>query len=242
MLRRLATLGVIFLGCCLGGPIPANNLFAQGAIRAELPNDVMLSRLGLQRAWWAQAAIDPLQDRVKHLMADEQVTVIQSITGLVTVVDNANGRRLWSVQVGDPHELRFAAVTNERLVLIISGTQLYGLDKRTGNVAWQVDVPTAASAPPGMDDERAYVGSVNGTVYAYDLKFLDGITKNPRLAKDAFKSLKWQYKTVLGLSIRRLAPEPSSSSRVPMLRFTALPPSNASCSFNSRRTSRSPRR
>jgi outer membrane protein assembly factor BamB len=195
MLRRLATLGVIFLGCCLGGPILANNLFAQGALRAELPNDVVLSRLGLQRAWWAQAAIDPLQDRVKHLMADEQVTVIQSITGLVTVVDNANGRRLWSVQVGDPHELRFAAVTNERLVLIISGTQLYGLDKRTGNVAWQVDVPTAASAPPGMDDERAYVGSVNGTVYAYDLKFLDGITKNPRLAKDAFKSLKWQYKT-----------------------------------------------
>src|SRR5580692_1933645 len=155
MLRRLATLGAIFLACCLGDDVLANKLFAQGAVRAELPNEVMLSRLGLQRAWWAQAAIDPLQDRVKHVMADEQVTVVQSITGLVTVLDNANGRRLWSVQVGDPHELRFAAVTNERLVLVISGTQLYALDKRTGNVAWQVSVPTAASAPPGMDDERA---------------------------------------------------------------------------------------
>jgi outer membrane protein assembly factor BamB len=195
MLRRVATLGAIFLGCCLGDVVLANKLFAQGAIRAELPNDIMLGRLGLQRAWWSQAAIDPLQDRVKYLMADEQVTVAQSITGLVTVLDNANGRRLWSVQVGDPHELRFAAVTNERLVLVISGTQLYALDKRTGNVAWQVQVPTAASAPPGMDDERAYVGSVNGTIYAYDLKFLDGVTKNPRLAKDAFKALKWQYKT-----------------------------------------------
>ena len=87
------------------------------------------------------------------------------------------------------------SVTNERLVIVISGTQMYGLDKRTGDVAWQVDIPTAASAPPGMDDARAYVGSVNGTVYAYDLKFLDQISKNPLLAKDAFKSLKWQYKT-----------------------------------------------
>ena len=133
------------------------------------------------------------------MAADEQVTVIQSITGLVTVFDNANGHRMWSVQIGDPQELRFAAVTNERLVIVISGTQMYGLDKRTGDVAWQVDIPTAASAPPGMDDARAYVGSVNGTVYAYDLKFLDQISKNPLLAKDAFKSLKWQYKTGRGL-------------------------------------------
>jgi outer membrane protein assembly factor BamB len=72
---------------------------------------------------------------------------------------------------------------------------MYGLDKRTGNVAWQVDIPTAASASPGMDDSRAYVGSVTGAIYSFDLKFLDQITKNPLLAKDSFKSLKWQYKT-----------------------------------------------
>jgi outer membrane protein assembly factor BamB len=195
MSRRPTTLGAILFICCLGSNLLAQNVFAQGSLRAELPSDVMLGRLGLQRAWWAQSSIDPLQDRVKDLLADEQVTVVQSKTGLVTVFDNANGRRMWSVQIGDPNELHFAPVTNERLVLIISGTLMYGLDKRTGNVAWQVNIPTAASAPPGTDDLRAYVGSVNGAVYAYDLKFLDGITKNPLLARDAFKSLKWQYKT-----------------------------------------------
>jgi outer membrane protein assembly factor BamB len=195
MSRRPTALGATILFCCLGSNFLSQNLFAQGSLRAELPSDVMLGRLGLQRAWWAQASIDPLQDRVNHLLADEQVTVVQSRTGLVTVFDNANGRRMWSVQIGDPNELHFAPVTNERLVLIISGTLMYGLDKRTGNVAWQVGIPTAASAPPGMDDLRAYVGSVNGAVYAYDLKFLDQITKNPLLSKDAFKSLKWQYKT-----------------------------------------------
>lgn len=194
MSRRPTTLCAVFLCSCLGGSLFATPLFAQG-LRAELPSDLALGRLGLQRGWWAQASIDPVQDRVKYLLSDEQVTVVQTVTGLVTVIDNANGRRRWTVQVGDPNELRFAAVTNERLVLVISGTQMYALDKRTGDVAWQVEVPTAASAPPGMDDRYAYVGSVNGTVYAYDLKFLDQLTNNPLRSKDAFKSLKWQYKT-----------------------------------------------
>jgi outer membrane protein assembly factor BamB len=194
MSRRLTTFGPMLLICCLGGNLFSQNAFAQGS-RYELPSDVALGRLGLQRAWWAQTAIDPLQDRVKDLLADEQVTVVQSKTGLVTVFDNVNGRRMWSVQVGYPNELHFTPATNERLVLVIAGTKMYGLDKRTGNVAWQVDIPTSASAPPGMDDSQVYVGSVTGAVYAYDLKFLDNITKNPRLAKDTFKSLKWQYKT-----------------------------------------------
>jgi len=190
MSRRSITLSALVLICGFGG-----NLFGQGSLRTQLPSDVTLGRLGLQRAWWAQASIDPLQDRVRYFISDEQVTIVQTTTGLVSALDNANGHRLWSVQVGDAHEVRFAPVTNERLVLVISGTTMYGLDKRNGNVAWQVAVPTAASASPGMDEMRAYVGSVSGAVYAFDLKFLDQLSKDPRLANDAFKSLKWQYKT-----------------------------------------------
>jgi hypothetical protein len=190
MSQRSTTFGSLLLVIGFG-----SNLFAQGALKAELPSDITLGRIGLQRGWWAQASIDPIQDRVKSVVSDEQVTIVQSSTGLVTAFDNANGHRLWAVQVGDPHELRFAGVTNERLLLIISGTTMYALDKRNGEVAWQVVVPTAASAPPGMDELRAYVGSVNGTVYAFDLKFLEKLSKDPRLANDAYKSLKWQYKT-----------------------------------------------
>ncbi len=130
MSRRSVTLGALFLVIGFGG-----NLFAQGPLRTELPSDAMLGRLGLQRAWWAHAALDPLQDRVKYFLSDEQDTFVQSSTGVLTAFDNANGHRLWAVQVGDPHEVRFPAVTNERLVLIISGTTMYALNKRNGDVA-----------------------------------------------------------------------------------------------------------
>ena len=190
MSRRSLTLGALFLVVGFGG-----NLFAQGRLRTELPNDAALGRLGLQRAWWAHASLDTLRDRVKYFLSDEQETFVQSTTGILTAFDNANGHRRWTVQVGGPQEMRFPAVTNEHLVLIISGTTMYALDKRTGDVRWQVQIPTAASTAPGLDETRAYVGSINGTVYAFDLNFLTQLAKDPRLSRDSYRSLKWEYKT-----------------------------------------------
>ena len=190
MSRRSRTLGFLLVALMLAGSQSARSLPA-----AELPSDVMLGRLGLQRAWWSQAAIDPYRDRVRTFISDEQVTIVQSVGGMVTAIDNTNGHRRWAVQVGDAHEVRMPAVTNERLVLIISGTVMYALHKSTGNVAWQVAIPTAASTSPGLDDTRAYVGSVNGTVYAFDLRFLERLSRDPRLAADIHHATKWQYKT-----------------------------------------------
>ncbi len=190
MSRRRVTLGALILVLGLGG-----DLFAQVAARTELPSDVMLGRLGLQRAWWAHASIDSSRDRLKYFISDERITLAQSETGMVSAFDNANGHRLWAVQVGDPHEVRFRAVTNDHLVLLISGANMYALNKFTGDVAWMVKVPTAVSTPPGLDETRAYVGTISGTVYAYDLVFLEKLSKDPRLAADMYHSLKWQYKT-----------------------------------------------
>ena len=155
----------------------------------------MLGRLGLPRAWWAHASIDSSRDRLKYFISDERITLAQLETGMVSALDNANGHRLWAVQVGDPHEVRFRAVTNDHLVLLISGANMYALNKFTGDVAWMVKVPTAVSTPPGLDETRAYVGTISGTVYAYDLVFLEKLSKDPRLAADMYHSLKWQYKT-----------------------------------------------
>jgi outer membrane protein assembly factor BamB len=190
MSRRKVALGALILVLGLG-----SDLFAQSSARNELPSNVMLGRLGLERAWWAHAAIDPTSDRLKYLLSDERITLTQTVAGMLSAFDNANGRRLWAVQVGDPHEVRFRAVTNEELVLVISGADMYALSKKTGDVVWQVKVPTAVSTPPGLDETRAYVGSINGTVYAYDLKFLDKLSKDPTLAGNMYRSLRWQYKT-----------------------------------------------
>jgi outer membrane protein assembly factor BamB len=161
----------------------------------ELPSDSMLGRLGLQRAWWGFATIDSIRDRVKFFVNDEQVTVVESYTGSVTVFDNATGRRRWAVQVGAATDVRYAPGTTDQVVLIVSGRKLYGLDKQTGNSAWEVSVPVAPSTSATSDDSHAYVGSIDGSVFAYDLKFLSQLTKNVSLSKYMYRSLDWTYRT-----------------------------------------------
>src|ERR1700685_3365653 len=190
MLRRSLSLGVLVLVAGFGG-----SLFGQGTFNGGLPGDAMLGRLGLQRHWWAYAAIDPLQDRVKYFTAGERQAYAQTSTGMVTAFDIGTGHRLWAVQVGEPTEVRFEAVTKDQLVVIVSGTTVYALNKKTGEVAWQLKTPTAPSTSPAMDDMRVYVGSVKGAVYAYDLKFLDTVAKNPQLPHDMFHALAWEYRS-----------------------------------------------
>lgn len=165
------------------------------SIRSELPSDVMLGRLGLQRAWWAFASIDSIRDRIKFLISDEQVTVVESQTGMVTVFDNATGRRRWAVQVGATTDTRYPPATTEHHVLIVSGRKFYGMDKVTGNAAWEVQVATAPSTGPGTDEAGAYIGSVEGSVYAFDLKFLSQLVKKPELHKYLYRAQAWAYRT-----------------------------------------------
>lgn len=162
---------------------------------AELPSDIMLSRYGLQRAWWGHATLDPTRDRIKFLFADEQETFAQSDAGMVTAFDNASGRRLWAVQVGMPEEVQFALATNERLALVVSGTKLYALDKKKGDVFWQVPLPSAPSAGPTIDDKLVYIGAANGALYTFDLKILEGLIKDDLFGKYGYRGTGWRYQT-----------------------------------------------
>jgi outer membrane protein assembly factor BamB len=185
--RLLASVCLLFVGF-------AGNAFGQ-SIYSEFPSDAMLGRLGLQRAWWGFATIDSIRDRVKYFVSDEQVTVVESFTGMVTVFDNATGRRRWAVQVGASTDTRYSPATTDQAVLVISGRKLFALDKQTGNVAWDVDMLSAPSTSPATDDLHAYVGAIDGSVFAFDLKFLGLLTKDITQRKYMFKSLAWTYRT-----------------------------------------------
>jgi outer membrane protein assembly factor BamB len=184
----------VFAAAAILFVLSTSGAFGQ-SIRSELPSDVMLGRLGLQRAWWAFASIDSIRDRLKFLVSDEQVTVVESQTGMVTVFDNATGRRRWAVQVGASTDVRYAPATTELHVLIVSGRKFYGLDKVTGDAAWEVSVATAPSTSPGTDEAGAYLGSVEGSVYAFNLKFLAQLVKQPDLHKYMHRAQSWAYRT-----------------------------------------------
>jgi outer membrane protein assembly factor BamB len=168
---------------------------AQVPLHYQLPNEAVLGRLGMERAWWAQAVLDPVRDRVQFLTSDEQLTYVQSDRGMVTAFDNATGRRMWSIQIGAPTEIRFALNSNDTVALVVSGTRLSAIDKAKGDLYWQVAIPSAPSTSPGIDDTRAYVGAINGNLYAFNLTLLDQLAKQQDVAKYEYRALSWSFRT-----------------------------------------------
>lgn len=188
MSRRCALLAICLVTCSFGG-----FAFGQQIGRSALPSEATLGRLGLQRAWWAQATLDYGRDTLQFFTGDEQVTIVQADSGMVTVIDNATGHRRWAIQVGSPTEVRYAATTNDRVVVVVSGTTMYALDKKTGSLLAQVTVPSAPSCAPAMDDTQVYIGGINGNVYAFSTKILQELTKSNDLSKYGYRVLRRQF-------------------------------------------------
>jgi outer membrane protein assembly factor BamB len=172
----------------------AGTAFGQSTF-SELPSEAMLGRLGLQRAWWGFATVDSIRDRVKYLVGDEQVTLVESHTGMVTAFDNATGRRRWAVQVGATTDTRYAPSTTDQVVIVVSGRKVFGLDKQSGNVAWDVDVPSAPSTSAATDELHAYLGAIDGSVFALDLKYLSLLAKDVSQRRFLYHSIAWTYRT-----------------------------------------------
>ena len=50
----------------------------------------------LQKRWEAQAVLNVTRDKVAFITADEDVVIVQSTAGTVTVFNAESGRQLWS--------------------------------------------------------------------------------------------------------------------------------------------------
>jgi outer membrane protein assembly factor BamB len=172
----------------------AANAFGQ-ASHALPPSDTTLGRFGLTTAWWGFASVDSIRDRVKFFISDEQVTVVESATGMVTAFDNATGRRRWAVQVGALTDTRYAPSTTDQAVLVVAGRKVFALDKQTGDAAWEVDLTSPPSTGTGTDETRAFIGAVDGSVFALDLKFLSTLTKDITQRKYMHRAIAWIYRT-----------------------------------------------
>lgn len=173
----------------------ASSVFGQQFGRTQVPTDLVLAPLGLKRAWWSQATIDYGREQLEFLTSDEQATFAQTDTGMVTAVDNATGRRCWSVQIGARSDTRFPLVTNDQEVLIVSAGTCYALNKRTGDVRWQLPTPSASSTGPAMDDTQVYLGGSKGSVHALSATLLDEYTKKNEMPTYGYRVHQWDFRT-----------------------------------------------
>lgn len=170
--------------------------FAQPATqRNAFPTVTQLNRFGLKMAWWNQASIDSDRNTVRHLTADEQIVYVQSSSGVVTAIDMETGKKLWTMQLGRKDAPSFPVTSNAEVALVLAGLDLYAIDKFSGNLQWTFRLPKQPSTSPVMDDEQVYVGTLDGSVYAANLKTIRELFEEGRLPEWSYQTIEWRYKT-----------------------------------------------
>jgi len=190
MLRRAITGALV---CWLSF---VSALFAQGTKQeTPLPTSRQLARFGLERAWWSQATMNVYRDKVAHLALDEESIYVQSTGGAVTAFDAETGQKRWAVQLGREDVPSYAATSNDEIVLINAGVFMHAIKKRSGDVLWSVELPKAPSTSPVLDSQYVYYGTLDGSVFAFDLKMIEKLHRQNRLPQFSESALKWRFKT-----------------------------------------------
>jgi len=168
---------------------------AQLRPRSFLPDEAELNRLGLTMSWWAQASVNPKQDKVEFFVADEQNVFVQSTTGIVSSFHAEQGKKLWSQLIGVPEQQSYPVTTSEQDVLITIGLHLYALRKSTGKKMWELVVSEYPSTSPEMDDSYIFVGTLDGSVLAYDLAQVSSLYRRGMLPQWTVRSWLWNFQT-----------------------------------------------
>lgn len=162
---------------------------------SRLPSRRLLDRYGLEMMWWNQATLNPTRETVRYLVADEQVAFVQSTGGVVTAFDVENGRVLWARQLGRADEPSYPLTTNDEMVMVNTGMSLYALSKFSGDVQWTLRLPTYPSTQPVTDADNIYVGSLEGSMFAIDLRKVRELYEENRLPEWSHQAIRWRYQT-----------------------------------------------
>lgn len=181
----LLTLGLF------ASPVPAT---AQ-ILGSGLPNKTLLDRYDLELAWANQATINVDSDVVNYLTADEDVVVIQTRAGMMTVFDGRSGAKLWDAQLSAPNQYSYPVSTNSDKLFLVLGSTLYARDKFNGNQLWTLRLPNTPSTSPTVDDQRVYVGLMTGDVYAFDLEELASLQERGLLPTWRRNAETWRVST-----------------------------------------------
>jgi outer membrane protein assembly factor BamB len=167
----------------------AGDLFAQGG----QPTPSVLDRYGLEIAWGGQAVLNPSRDKVASITSDEELVYVQASSGVLSAFDDETGQRRWAVRLGRFDEPTFPTVSNEDVVLAVVGTSMFGIDKRQGGILWTLRLPGPPSTGPAIDSEQIYVGTLDGSVYAFSLKKIRELYIERRLPQWSGETVLWRY-------------------------------------------------
>ncbi len=94
---------------------------------------------------------------------------VQSGQGTLQAIDAENGNTLWALTVGLPNHPHLPPAANDRFVATISGSQLYLLDRTTGQPIWDRPLRQTPTLGASMSSKSIFIPGLNGQVEGYRL-------------------------------------------------------------------------
>lgn len=174
--------------------VPETVCAQTGSVRM-VPGSRTLSRFGLERAFWSHATVDIYRDHLRHMVLDDSNLYLQSSGGVVTAIDNETGQKRWALQLGRQDEPSYPATSNDEIVLIIAGITMYAVDPITGELQWKLLLRNQPSTSPTIDRNYVYFGTLDGSVYAYDVKKIRELHEKNQLPQFSKVAEHWRYKS-----------------------------------------------
>lgn len=198
MTRRQA-LALTLSGAALA-PV-AGSAIAQSSVslsRSVLPTRATLSRLGLERAWYAVTPLSDPTEKVLTANLAEDTLFVQTNRANLVSFEAETGRMNWTVSLGrDSLDTRPVSV-NSSFAFVTNGPNLITLDRKTGRIIWQVRLDATAEGATAANEERVVVGLASGKLVAYNVK--DHTDTNP--PGRSAGSFLWAWQTGAKISAR----------------------------------------
>jgi outer membrane protein assembly factor BamB len=176
---------VMALAAAVGAPLsaqPPSRLYSE----PDVPPREALERLRLRAAWTAVVPTDGRRDGLysaQLLPRDNELDLlVQTRSGGVRCYDATTGLLRWSTRVGVPYRVSQPLGYNRESVFVINNIDLIAIDRATGRVQWEYDLPSGAAGPPVADDDQIYVSLTNGRFATY---MIPNLAVLQRLAREA---------------------------------------------------------
>lgn len=184
-------------------PAPAAPAAAQPAESQD--GRAIYSIPSLKPQWQARAVLNRATDKLKHLTADEDVVVAQSMSGVITVLNSENGREYWSSHIGRTNDATMPAATDSQLLAVITGPTIHAFEKFTGRRLFSYRMPQSPSAAPIIFRREVTYGTstrmlrwivvpmIDGSIVSFDVESLERMGRLGTLPDDVWRGEQWRF-------------------------------------------------
>jgi outer membrane protein assembly factor BamB len=171
----------------------------------SVPDDATLQRFNLKLGWRAYIPMDGPRDRIFTVQNAGDVLLVQTRSGLVSALEAETGHIRWQARFGRPYHVSVPVGFNDQEVLIVSDRTLYVLDRVTGELRWDFDMPTTPTTAAVADNSQWFLSVPGGVVSAYAIPRANPDAKGGADAKNAKTGKKGEAtedsrKTTIGLT------------------------------------------